>query len=136
MSLYSELREDVADILSDPDIRTGDIKIHRISSTTEAANPWEDSTDVLQVIQLDAVAFTQLARYAAGTLVAERGDQLTISAIATVVEEDAVAVNRKIILEIEQGDVILVDGDVRQIISKIRIPATGDVTAWSVLVAD
>jgi len=136
MSLYTDLRSDVADLLSDPDIRTGDVKIRRILSTTPAENTWDDPVVAYQLIQLDAVVFTAEAEYSAGTLIAERGDELTISAIATVVEEDGVLVSRKITLEVLPSDVFLVDGDVRRVIRPVRIPAAGDVTAWSVRVAD
>lgn len=136
MSLYTDLRQDVADILSDPDIRTGDVRLRRVTAVTPAANSWDDPVESAQIIRVDATVFTREAKYVAGTLAVERGDDITVSALATVIEEDGVATNQRIVLEIQSSDEVIVDGDVRRVVELVRIPDAGDVTAWIIRVAD
>ena len=137
MRLYSDRRDDVAEILSDPDICTGDIKIRRTLDVTAGANPWNPPTPTYQIIQLDAVAFSGSAKFSAGTLVTERGVDLTVAGWATIVEENSLPRNTRIPLDIIDTDEFLVDGDPRRVISVERVPEAGNVASvWLVRVAD
>lgn len=137
MSLFADIGLDVHDVLSDPDLATANVKIRRVTGSTAGANPWDPPTEVVQIIELKAVVFTASAEYANGTLVVERGDVITASPWATVIEENGLPVNRRVALDVRSSDVVLVDGDERRIISIMRTPAAGnDVSVWSIRVAD
>jgi hypothetical protein len=137
MTLYSELREDVREVLGDPEIKTGVVEIHRTVATTPGANPWDPPVEETWVIRLDAVVFTKSAEYSAGTLVTERGDEITASGRARVVEKNGVEADEEILLDVLDSDVVYVDGDPRRIVRKVRVPAAGDdVVIWKIRVAD
>lgn len=137
MTLYSDLRSDVAEVLGDPEIKTGTVRIHRAVVTTPGANPWDPPTEENWIIDLDAVVFTKSAEYSAGTLIVERGDEITASGVARVIEKNGVAANEEILLEVQDSDVIYVDGDPRRVVRKIRVPAAGaDVAVWKIRVSD
>ena len=137
MSLFSEIGEAIHDILIDPDIETADVKIRRVSGSIPGANPWDPPTDVFQIIRLHAVVFTEEAEYANGTLVKERQDVVTASPTATVIEEDGDSVSEQIALDVSESDEVLIDGDVRRIVSVTRTPAAGDdIAVWTIRVSD
>lgn len=137
MSLFSEIGEAVHEVLVDPEMKTADVRIRRVSGSTPGANPWDPPTETTQIIELSAVVFTKEAEYANGTLVVERGDEITASPRAKIVEEDGDAVSVDIDLEVRESDEILVDGDVRRVVRVIRTPAAGShVSVWQIRVAD
>ena len=137
MSLFADIGLDLHDVLSDPDLATADVKIRRVTGSTAGTNPWDPPTEVVQVIELKAVVFTARAEYVNGTLVTERGDEVTASPWATVIEENGASTNRRISLDVRESDEVLIDGDVRRIIRVVRTPAAGgDVSVWSIRVAD
>src|SRR5690606_12193363 len=110
--------------------------LRRVTSVTEPEFEWQEPVSVYSTYRLDAVIFTADAEFSAGTLIVERGDEITASASATLIDEGGAARNQRVVLEIEESDTILVDGDQRSITRLVRTPAAGDATIWSIRVRD
>lgn len=137
MSLFSEIGEAVDEVLSDPDLNTADVKIRRVTGYAAGPDEWTPGVETQQLIKLSVVAFTRDAEYQGGGLVVERGDELTISPWATVIEENGAPANRRIRLDVLASDEFIVDGDVRRTVQVVRVPAAGpDVSVWVVRVVD
>lgn len=142
MSLFSEIGLDVEEILSDPEMATADVKIKRITGSDPGAHDYDDPIETYQLIKLSAVVFPPMTgrmkdQFSGESLVDERFDEITASPWATVIEEDGVAVNRRIRIEVLSTDIFFVDGDERRVQRIFRVPAAGpDVSVWQIRVVD
>lgn len=132
MSLYDELQIEAHELLSDPDIRQGNVRLIREVLGT-APNEWTPPSVTSTAYRLNAVVTPIRSRFAEGTLITEKKVLVIASVFADVVNG---ASNVTLPTPNPETDKISIDGDVRRIISCTPTPPAGVPVVWKIEVED